>query len=165
MIDAVLRIAWIIALVLAACGGTYARGGGMPSFRDQRGETNGRSFDFVSTKPDGAEWTIRVRGTAMWVAYAKGKKADELGSFNLSDAEYERLWSLVDTVDLPRRREGKIDPKHGTVSMHLRSVDDDGAHDLHTVFVSRETSDDDVIDLADYIASLIERHKKERPAF
>jgi hypothetical protein len=163
----VLRAVLALALIFAggACKGSYGKGSGMSSFSEQRGETNGRSFDFVSTKPDGAEWTIRIRGSAMWVAYAKGKKADELGSFNLTDAEYDKLWGLVDSIDLPARREGKIDPKHGTVSMHLRSVDDGGEHELHTVFVSRDTADDDVIDLADYIASLVEHHKKERPAF
>ncbi len=148
-----------------ACKGSYGKGSGMVSESGQRGETNGRSFDFVSTKPDGAEWTIRIRGTAMWVGYAKGKKTDELGSFNLSDAEYTKLWALVDTVDVPSRREGKIDARHGTVSMHLRSVTEDGDHQMHAAFVSRDTEDDDVIDLADYIATLIERHKKERPAF
>jgi hypothetical protein len=163
----VLRLALSLALIFAAgaCKGSYGKGSGMSSFSEQRGETNGRSFDFVSTKPDGAEWTIRIRGSAMWVAYAKGKKSDELGSFNLTDKESDKLWSMVDTIDIPSRREGKVDAKHGTVSLHLRSVDDDGEHELHTVFVSRDTEDEDVIDLADYIASLIERHKQERPAF
>lgn len=162
-----MRVAVLLPLLLlAACpGGEYARGGGMADFASARGETNGRSFDFVSTKPSGAEWTIRIRGRAMWVAYAKGEKADELGSFNLSDAEVEELWQRIDNVDVPNRRRGKPDDKHGTVSLHLREVTDDGDHDLETVFISRETTDDDVIDLADYIADVVEKHRKERPAF
>lgn len=161
-----MRVVVIACLVaIAGCKGSYGKGSGMASFSAERGETNGRSFDFVSTKPDGSEWTIRVRGTAMWVAFAKGKKADELGSFNLTDVEYDKLWALVDTVDIPSRRPGAVDPKHGTVSLHLRTVADDGEHDLHTVFVSRDTEDEDVLDLADYLATLVEQHKNERPAF
>lgn len=161
-----MRALALLTLFLAACpGGEYGRGGGMADFASARGETNGRSFDFVSTKPSGAEWTVRVRGRAMWVAYAKGEKSDELGSFNLSQDEYEELWQKVDQVDVPNRRRGKPDPDAGTVSLHLREVNDDGEHDLETVYVSRDTGDDDVIDLADYIADLIEKHKKERPGF
>jgi hypothetical protein len=137
----------------------------MADFASARGETNGRSFDFVATKPNGAEWTIRIRGKAMWVAYAKGEKADELGSFNMSDAEHEELWQRIDAVDVPNRRHGKPDDKHGTVSLHLREVNSDGDHDLETVFVSRDTDDQDVLDLADYIAGVVEKHRKERPAF
>jgi hypothetical protein len=158
-------LAWLAASA-AACKGSYGRGGGgMQNTAAGRGETNGRSFDFVSTKPDGSEWTIRVRGTAMWVGYAKGQKTDELGSFNLSGAEYDKLWGLVDTLDIPSRRAGRVDDKHGTVSLHLRTVDDEGEHDLHTVLVSRHTDDPDVLDLADYLATLVEQHKQERPAF
>jgi len=154
-----------LVAALGACAGRYGHGSGMASFADQRGETNGRSFDFVSTKPDGAEWTIRVRGNALWVAYAKGSKADELGSIRLDDHETEKLWALVDAVDVPHRRKGKIDTVHGTVSLHLREVTSRGGHDLEEAFVSRDTADDDVLDLADYLATLIEHHKQERPAF
>jgi hypothetical protein len=169
--DPAVRVSIRILLALAAvagapaCKGSYATGSGMQSFSDRRGETNGRSFDFVSTKPDGSEWTIRVRGTAMWVGYAKGKKTDELGSFGLSDDEYDKLWGLVDGVDIASRKHGKVDPEHGTVSMHLREVTNKGEHDLETVFVSRDTDDEDVIALADYLATLVENHKNERPAF
>lgn len=155
----------LAAAVLPACKGSYGKGSGMQSFSSQRGETNGRSFDFVSTKPDGTEWTIRIRGDAMWVGYAKGPKTDELGSFKLSDPEFDKLWGLVDAVDIPSRKHGKVDPEHGTVSLHLREVTRGTAHDLETVFVSRDTDDEDVIDLADYLATLVENHKNERPAF
>jgi hypothetical protein len=161
------RILLVLAIAAgaAACKGTYATGSGMTSHTNERGETNGRSFDFVSTKPDGSEWTIRVRGSAMWVGYAKGKKTDELGSFGLSDDEYDKLWGLVDGVDIPSRKPGKVDPEHGTVSLHLRAVTHKGGHDLETVFVSRDTDDEDVLALADYLATLVENHKNERPGF
>ena len=161
-----MRSTAVLLLTLAiACKGSYGKGSGMQSFSAERGETNGRSFDFVSTKPDGSEWTIRIRGTAMWVGYAKGAKTDELGSFNLTDREYDKLWGLVDAIDIASRKRGKTDPEHGTVSMHLREVTRGTAHDLETVFVSRDTDDEDVIDLADYLATLVEHYKKERPAF
>ena len=160
-----MRVAFVLILAVASCKGSYGKGSGMQSFSAQRGETNGRSFDFVSTKPDGTEWTIRIRGTGMWVGYAKKTKTDELGSFNLSDSESDKLWNLVDAVDIPSRKAGKVDPEHGTVSLHLREVTASGGHDLETVFVSRDTDDEDVIDLADYLATLVENHKNERPAF
>ena len=161
-----MRVALVLILAVAtSCKGSYGKGSGMQSFSAQRGETNGRSFDFVSTKPDGTEWTIRIRGTAMWVGYAKKTKTDELGSFNLSDTESDKLWNLVDAIDIPSRKAGKVDPEHGTVSLHLREVTASGGHDLETIFVSRDTDDEDVIDLADFLATLVENHKNERPAF
>ena len=72
---------------------------------------------------------------------------------------------MVDALDIPHRRHGHIDRAHGTVSLHLREVTSRGGHDLDTIFVSRDTADDDVLDLADYLATVIEHHKKERPAF
>jgi hypothetical protein len=155
----------LVAALAGACTGHYGHGSGMASFTDQRGDTNGRSFDFVSTKPDGGEWTIRVRGNSLWVAYSKGTRSDELGSIRLDDHEMDKLWTLVDRVDVPHRRRGTIDRVHGTVSLHLREVTSRGGHDLEETFVSRDTADDDVLDLADYLATLIEHHKKERPAF
>ena len=160
-----MRVALVLILALASCKGSYGKGSGMQSFSEQRGETNGRSFDFVSTKPDGTEWTIRIRGTAMWVGYAKKTKTDELGSFNLSGDESDKLWNLVEAIDIGSRKPGKVDAEHGTVSLHLREVTAKGGHDLETVFVSRDTDDQDVIDLADYLATLVENHKNERPAF
>src|SRR5512134_1204199 len=100
----------VLAISVAACktGGTYVDdrervGGG------DRGDTNGRSFDFVSTKPDGDEWTIRFRGNSMWVAYSIDDKSDDLGAFNLTPKEVKKVWNLVDDLDLPGRRSGGID--------------------------------------------------------
>jgi len=152
-------------LALSGCGGgSYATGSGLMVDPSQRGETNGRSFDFESTKPNGASWTIRIRGTGMWVAYAKGEKDDDLGSFNLTGEQADKVWEMVDAVDIPNRREGKPDTEHGNVVLHLRDVEGKH-HELYTIYVSRDTDDEDVLDLADYLATLVETYRKERPAF
>jgi hypothetical protein len=164
----VIRLALACACLLTlgpACQGSYQRGTGRENAGAHDRESDGRTFDFVSTKPDGAEWTIRVRGTGMWVAYSEGRRSDELGTIDLSGTESDKLWSMIDVLDLPSRGEGRIDSKHGTVSLRLRTVTRRGGHVIHTMFVSRNTNDQDVLDLADYLATLVETHRKERPAF
>jgi hypothetical protein len=133
----------------------------------ERGNTNGRSFDFVSTKPDGDEWTIRFRGDSMWVAYSIDDKNDDLGSFNLTPKEVRKVWNLVDDLNLPGRRGGNIDDEDGTVLFRLREPggEDDEGHEVYTVYVSRSTEDEVVVELADYLSVIVERHTKERPNF
>ena len=56
---------------MVAIAGALAAACSAPDLRvsdDPRGEVNGRSFEFVSTKPDGTEWTFRTRGNSLWVA-------------------------------------------------------------------------------------------------
>src|SRR5262245_57239009 len=114
----------LVALALApgACTqpGTYVDEPIRGASSGERGNTNGRSFDFVSTKPDGDEWTIRFRGDSMWVAYSIDDKNDDLGSFNLTPKEVKKVWNLVDDLDLPGRRGGNIDDEDGTVLFRLR---------------------------------------------
>ena len=131
-----------------------------------RGDTNGRSFDFVSTKPDGDEWTIRFRGNSMWVAYSIDDKSDDLGSFNLTGKEVKKVWNLVEDLNLPGRRAGYIDDDEGTVLFRLREPggDEDG-HEVYTIYVSRTTDDEAVIEIADYLRTVIKRHTKETPNF
>ena len=132
----------------------------------ERGETNGRSFDFVSTKPDGDEWTIRFRGNSMWVAYSIDDKNDDLGSFDLSDKEVRKVWALVDDLDLPGRRTGSIDDADGTVLFRLREpTGTEDGHETYTIYVSRETEDEAVLEIADYLRRVIKRHTKEEPNF
>ncbi len=127
---------------------------------DPRGQVNGRSFEFVSTKPDGTEWTFRVRGNALWVAVVNGARSDEIGSIALPSKERRALWELIDLVDVGRRKPGRPDAKHGTVVMRLREPSEDGSdHDLRSVQVSRRTKDQDVIDLANYLIDLVMKHK------
>lgn len=132
---------------------------------DPRGEVNGRSFEFVSTKPDGTEWTFRTRGNSLWVAVVNGSKSDELGTIDLSAKEGRTLWKLIDLVDVGGRKKGKADPEHGTVILRLREPDGEGGHDLITAQVSRRTKDQDVIDLANYLIDLVARHKHVEAQF
>ena len=159
--------AWLLvaAFMMAGCkpGGKYVdspRQGGA-----DRGEVNGRSFDFVSTKPDGDEWTIRFRGNSMWVAYSFDDKSDDLGAFDLDSREIRRLWELVDDLKIPRRKPGRIDDEAGTVLLRLREPGGEGGHKVYTVYVSRDTNDDRVIDIADYLRTVVKRHTKEKPNF
>ncbi len=151
------------AMVLASvpgCAGTDYQ-----AVDEPRGEVNGRSFEFVSTKPDGTEWTFRVRGNALWVGYVEQEKSGELGSIQLTGGEQRALWELIDVVDVGGRRKGRPDPEHGTVVLRLREPGARGRHQTHTVNVSRRTDDDDVIALANAFIDLVEKHKKVSPAF
>jgi len=132
---------------------------------DPRGEVNGRSFEFVSTKPDGTEWTFRVRGNSLWVGFVEKTKTGELGAIQLSGKERARLWELIDMVDVGGRKRGKPDEKHGTVVLRLREPSDEGEHAARSVQVSRHTEDEDVIALANALIDLVERHKHVSPAF
>lgn len=129
-----------------------------------RGETNGRMFDFVSNKPDGDDWQIRIRGSSLWASYAKETKADPLGTTNLTDKETRRVWSLIDNLQLADRKKGKKDEDEGYVELRLREPTDD-KHDIITRFVTRATEDEDVIALAEYLQDLIKKYFKETPNF
>jgi hypothetical protein len=159
----------VLALLvcLAACGPTTT------PVEDPRGDTNGRMFDFVSTKRDGSEWTIRIRGDALWVAYAKGEKTQDYPPQTLSAKEAAKVWKLIDRLDLENRDEGAPDDDAGTVTLRLREPTSDDneddqavlAHDLITSYVPRDTDDEDVLDLADYLIDLVQKHDGVAPAF
>ncbi|HEY4238289.1 MAG TPA: hypothetical protein VGM88_00660 [Kofleriaceae bacterium] len=159
-----MRVA-LIVLALASChvGGEYATGGRDMSGVD-KGETNGRMFDFVSNKPDGDDWQIRIRGSGMWVSYARDSSTDALGSVNLSAKETRHLWKLVDELDMTAREQGAKDEKKGYLMLQLREPGEE-QHDIFKVFVSRKTKDDDILALAEYLQDLVEKYKKERPNF
>lgn len=157
----------IVAIFLTLCaacgaGGSYARRDLVDD--DGRGDTNGKSFDFISTKPDGDEWTIRIRGRSMWVAYSTAEAADDLGTFNLTERELEDVWDLVDELDLPGRKRGLQDRNEGTVTLRLRDPSI-GQHDIYMVYVSRATDDELVLDLGDLLGDLVKKHRGERPTF
>jgi hypothetical protein len=143
-------------------------GCGAPDYRpseEPRGDVNGRSFEFVSTKPDGTEWTFRVRGNSLWVGFVEKAKAGDLGAIQMSSAEERKMWELVDMVDVGGRKKGRPDPDNGTVILRLREPTDMGSHDARAVSVSRRTRDEDVLALANYLIDLVEKHKKVTPAF
>ncbi len=125
-----------------------------------RGEVNGHSFDFVSIKPK-SEWTIRLRGNSMWVAYSSGQRFEDLGTYRLTEREIKRLWQLVDLVDVPTRDEGALDDDEGGVVLRLRVPGED-EHELYVTYVHHDDDDREVIALAKYLRSLIEQHSGRR---
>jgi len=168
MLAAVLCLVLAFACLLAACpsaGGTYVQGGREEGQVD-RGETNGRRFDFVSNKPDLDEWVVRVTGSSMWVSFAQEESTDKLGSINLTDKETRKVWKLIDALDIPNRKPGKKDEDEGYVSLQLKAPGgDDGTGELHHIYISRATNDADLLALATYLQDLTEKYKKERPHF
>ena len=158
--------ALLLVALLVGCkaGGTYAKSGRSDTGDVDRGETNGRQFDFVSNKPEGDDWQIRIRGTSMWASYAHEDSEDQLGTTNLTNKESDKVWKLVDKLDLPERKKGKKDEDEGYVTLRLREPGDQEA-DIFTVYVSRTTEDDDVLALASYLRELVGKHFKEKPNF
>ena len=162
-----LAFACLLAACLAGCpraGGTYVQGDRHGGDVD-RGETNGRRFDFVSNKPEQDEWQIRVTGSSMWVSYAKDESADKLGSINLTEKESRKLWRLVDALDIPSRKKGKKDEDEGYVSLQLKEPGGENGGELYHIYISRASRDEALITLAEYLQDLTEKYKKQRPNF
>lgn len=157
----------VLALALAAChpGGEYAPSGRATGDVD-RGETNGRMFDFVSNKAEGDDWNIRVRGTSIYVSHADREKVKDYGTQNLTDKESDKVWALIDKVDIPSRGKGKKDEDLGYVELRLREPGED-KHDIYTVFVPRDNDhlDEDVLGLLEYLEKLVKKHFKTEPDF
>jgi len=158
----------VLALVLlGACpkaGGSYAqaeRGAG----NIDRGETQGRMFDFVSNKPEGDDWQIRVRGASIWASYSDEDSSDELPTKNLNRKESTKVWDLIDGLELADRKKGKKDEDEGYVYLRLREPGGDEGYEFFEAYVSRATEDERVLDLADYLIVLIEKYHKKKPEF
>lgn len=158
-----------LLLVISACpgagGGEYApssRGGG----NVDRGEVNGRMFDFVSNMPQDDDWQIRIRGSSLWAAYSHDDKADELGAVNLDPTETKKIWKLIDAIGISERKKGKKDEDEGYVQLRLREPTGEKDHDVFEIYVSRATEDEDVIALGEYLQKLIKKHyKRGNPNF
>jgi hypothetical protein len=157
----------LASLVTAACspGGSYvqsARGEGDVD----RGETNGRMFDFVSNMPEGDDWQIRIRDSSLWAAYGDREKVKDLGNANLTKKETSKVWDLVDAVEIADRKKGKKDEDEGWVHLRLREPGD-SQHEIFEIYVSRADAEDDeeVLALAGYLQSLVEKHFKKKPEF
>lgn len=160
------RVLAISLVILTAChaGGEYVQASRQATA--DRGETNGRRFDFVSFKPEEDDWQIRITGSSMWVSYAKNEESDKLGSINLTEKETSKVWNLIDALDIPNRKKGKKDEDEGYVSLQLKEPSGEGTDgETHTVYISRATDDEDLINLAKYLQDLTEKYKKERPNF
>lgn len=151
-----------MALGLAACGGgSYASSERVVGDVD-RGETNGRTFEWISNLPDGEDWQVRVRDSSLWASYSEGETSKEYKAVNLDKKETRRLWDLIDNLQLPDRKKGKTDEDEGYVTLRIREPGGDEGHDLFTANVSRATDDQDVIDVGAYLQKLILKyHKKE----
>ncbi|HUJ61921.1 MAG TPA: hypothetical protein VLX92_25625 [Kofleriaceae bacterium] len=161
------RLLLLVAAFAAAChpGGEYQGGTSMLSGLD-RGETNGRMFDFVSNRSEGDDWNIRLRGTSMYVSYGDGDKVNDLGTQNITDKESDKVWDLIDKVDIPSRGKGKKDEDAGYVELRLREPGED-KHDIYTCYIPRDNDniDDDVAGLIEYLQKLVKRHFKTDPNF
>jgi hypothetical protein len=157
----------VALLLLAACstGGSYVKGGREEGVVD-RGETNGRMFDFVSNMPEGDDWQIRIRDDSLWAAYGDGDKVSDLGTKPLTKKESNKIWSLVDAIEIPDRKKGRQDEDEGWVQLRLREPGDE-AHDIFTIYISRADAGDDeeVLALAAYLQDLVEKHFKKKPEF
>lgn len=160
------RAALAVLVLLAtasACkpGGAYeqtARSGG----EADRGETNGRMFDLISNKPDGDDWQVRIRDSSMWAAYASGTDETQLGTVNLDAKETSKIWQIIDDVDVGGRDKGEPDEDEGYLQLRLREPGGDEGHDLISVYVTRATDDESIVELGTYLQKLILKyHKKE----
>jgi hypothetical protein len=80
----------VFAISSCGAGGEYAQGDRQAGAVD-RGEVNGRMFDFVSNKPEGDDWQIRIRGSSMWASYGNEENVDELGTKNLDARETAKV--------------------------------------------------------------------------
>ena len=159
-------IALAVLLGGAACktGGEYAQNTREAGDVD-RGETNGRMFDFVSNKPDGDDWQIRIRGNSIWASYSLEDSSDELPAKELTNKESDKVWKLIDALEIAERKKGKKDEDEGYVSLRLREPGGEEGHDIFEVYISRATEDDDVLALAEYLQELIFKYHKEKPNF
>ena len=158
------RLVLVLALAAVAAGGVACGATDYQASSDRRGEVNARSFELVSTRADGDEWSFRARGNSLWVGFVRDDEIGELGETELGGKEAERLWELIEQVDVGGRKRGKADDRRGTVTMRLREPDGSGGHDLRTVFVSRKTKDADVLDLLDFLTELVTRHHQVEPS-
>ena len=76
-----LALALVIALAACKTGGEYVQSD-RAGFEADTGETNGRMFDFVSNKPEGDDWQIRIRGSSLWASFSHEDSTDDLGTKN-----------------------------------------------------------------------------------
>jgi hypothetical protein len=158
-------------LVLAALAGCPKAGGQYrQSDREagdvDAGETNGRMFDFVSNKPDGDDWQLRLRGNSLWASYSHDAESRDLGTQYLTAKETKKVWKLIDAIGIPEHDEGEQDDDEGYVQLRLREPGGDDGHDIFTIFVSRDTEEQGIVALREYLGDLIAKyHKRKRPKF
>jgi hypothetical protein len=160
---AILAALAALATLFGACkpGGSYdqAAYGGREI---DRGETNGRMFDLISNKPDGDDWQVRVRDSSMWAAYASGTDETQLGTVNLTGAETNKVWQMIDDLDLGGRDKGERDDDAGYLQLRLREPGGEDGHDVISIYVTRDTDDEGIIELGTYLQKLILKYHKKQ---
>jgi len=151
---------------LGACkaGGTYEQST-MSGGEADRGEVNGRMFDLISNKPDGDDWQVRIRDSSMWVAYSTGTDTKELGTVNLDAKETKKFWKMIDDLDLGGRDKGERDEDAGYLQLRLREPGGEEGHDLISIYVTRATDDEAIVDLGTYLQQLILKYHKKQADF
>lgn len=154
--------ALVVAAALAGCGGGQYSTSTQRFGGSERGESNGRMFDYVSMSADGDQWEVRIRGNSMWLAYSLEDKAESFKPVRITSAEEAKVWKLVDVIDLPSRRRGRIDETNGTVLLRLREPGDE-EHDIYSVYFSREAENEKVMSLAKYLSTLAKKYYNEKP--
>jgi len=161
------RLVLCLVVLVAGChlGGEYVSNNRAAADVD-RGEVNGRSFEFITNKPEGDDWQIRIRDNSMSVGYGNQDKAEELGVIRLTKRETRKVWDLIDALDIEAHKKGRKDEDEGYVMMRIREPgEEELSHDMFTIYVSRATNDDDVIALAEYLRDLVAKYRKEKPNF
>jgi hypothetical protein len=98
----------------------------------------------------------------MWASYSEAEDVTEYKPVNLDKKETDKLWELIDELNLPERKKGKQDEDEGYVMMRLREPGGEEGHDSFTTYVSRATKDEAVLGVGAYLQKLIKKyHKKE----
>ena len=155
-----------LAAGVTACktGGAYEQSS-MSGGEADRGEVNGRMFDLISNKPDGDDWQLRIRDSSMWAAYSSGTDSTELGTANLDGAETRKIWKMIDDLDLGGRDKGERDEDAGFLQLRLREPGGDEGHEVISIYVSRSTDDEAIVELGSYLQKLILKYHKKRADF
>ncbi|MBP9088600.1 MAG: hypothetical protein KBG15_20930 [Kofleriaceae bacterium] len=157
----------LMAELATSCtaAGEYAERDRTGNF-DKRGDTNGTMFDMVAMTPDGDQWTVRLRGDDLWVASSLDDRVNDFGTVKLEPKERKKLWKLIDAINIPKRRKGGRDEKNGDVLLKLREPGNDGdEHKLYSVYVSRASEVEAIIELGDNLRDLIRKYHKEKAVF
>ena len=149
-----LAVLFLVSVVpeLGGCAGAAASNSSADG--DRRGDVNGWVFRLVSEDEDG-EWNVRVRGDAMWVGRVIGRREKEIGSFQLTDVQRNKLWDLVDAINIPERKSQDLDGQ-AALFVRLRQREEG----TWSAYISRDEIDvdEDVNNLVTYIERLIRTH-------
>jgi hypothetical protein len=152
----------LVTLLAWGCGPAVAVGPG----DDRRGQVNGRLFEFSTagsehTDAHGA-WLVRVRGNAMWIAQVLDGKTSEYGPFPLADKDEQKLWTMVDELDLLARSSKKVRSKRTAVYQLTMMKPKVTAHTVVLPMVEA-MQDEAVVSMVAFMGSLIRRYAKASP--